>query len=275
MRRSEVTSADGLKLAAYEAGNSAGLEILFIHGFSQCAECWEPQFYDPQLSERFRLAAFDLRGHGASDKPAAPERYAEDRLFADDVKAVMDALGLKRPVLVGWSYAGRIIEDYLEAYGTARIAGINYVCARTNNQPAFVGPGHEHFPAMLGSDPAAERAATRGFVRACFARPPAPDVLERILDYNMLVAPHIRAAHLARPPSDGAILSTIDVPVLVSQGEEDLLVLKELGELTASLVPGASLSLYRGIGHSPFAEDPERFNRELAAFAGRAHAQRR
>ena len=274
MRRSQITSADGLKLAAYEAGNGAGPEILFIHGFSQCAECWEPQFYDPQLSSRFRLAAFDLRGHGASDKPAAPERYAEDRLFANDVKAVMDALGLKRPVLVGWSYAGRIIEDYLEAYGTARVAGINYVCARTNNQPEFVGPGHEHFPAMLGSDPSAERAATLEFVRACFARPPTLEMLERILDYNMLVAPHIRAAHLARPPSDGAILPTIDVPVLVSQGEDDLLVSKGLGELTAALVPGARLSMYQGVGHSPFAEDTERFNRELAEFAAAAHAHR-
>jgi non-heme chloroperoxidase len=274
MRRSEVTSPDGLKLAAYEAGNSAGPEILFIHGFSQCAECWEQQFYDPQLSDRFRLTAFDLRGHGASDKPAAPDRYAEDRLFADDVKAVMDALGLKRPVLVGWSYAGRIIEDYLKAYGTARIAGINYVCARTNNQPEFVGPGHEHFPAMLGADPTAERAATRAFVRACFARAPSPEMLERILDYNMLVAPQIRAAHLARPPSDGAILSTIDVPVLVSQGDEDLLVLKGLGELTAALVPGGQLSMYPGVGHSPFAEDTERFNRELAEFATAAHARR-
>ena len=274
MRRSEITSADGLKLAAYEAGNGAGPEILFIHGFSQCAECWEPQFYDPQLSSRFRLAAFDLRGHGASDKPASPERYAEDRLFANDVKAVMDALGLKRPVLVGWSYAGRIIEDYLEAYGTARVAGINYVCARTNNQPEFVGPGHAPFPAMLGSDPSAERAATLEFVRACFARPPAPDMLERILDYNMLVAPHIRAAHLARPSSDGAILATIDVPVLVSQGEDDLLVSKGLGELTAALVPGARLSMYQGVGHSPFAEDTERFNRELAEFAAAAHAHR-
>jgi non-heme chloroperoxidase len=272
MRRSEITSADGLKLAAYEAGNGAGPEILFIHGFSQCAECWEPQFYDPQLSGRFRLAAFDLRGHGASDKPAAADRYAEDRLFADDVKAVMDALGLKRPLLVGWSYAGRIIEDYLEAYGTARISGINYVCARTNNQPEFVGPGHEHFPAMLGADPVAERAATRNFVRACFARQPSPEMLERILDYNMLVPAHVRAAHLARPPSDGAILSTIDVPVLVSQGDEDVLVLKGLGELTASLVPGATLSIYQGIGHAPFAEEPARFNRELAAFAAAVQA---
>jgi pimeloyl-ACP methyl ester carboxylesterase len=262
-----------LKLAAYDAGNSAGPEILFLHGFSQCAECWEPQFYDPQLSNRFRLAAFDLRGHGASDKPAAADRYADDRLFAGDVQAVMDALGLKRPVLVGWSYAGRIIGDYLEAYGTRRIAGINYVCARTNNQPEFVGPGNDHLAVMLGTDPVAERAATLAFVRACFTRQPSPETLERILDYNMLVPPHVRAAHLGRPPSDGAVLRTIDVPVLVSQGEDDLLVSKGLGELTAALVPGARLSLYRGVGHSPFAEDPARFNRELAEFA--ATAQRR
>jgi pimeloyl-ACP methyl ester carboxylesterase len=264
-----------LKLATYEAGNATGPEILFIHGFSQCAECWEPQFYDPQLSGRFRLAAFDLRGHGASDKPASPHRYAEDRFFADDVKAVMDVLGLKRPVLVGWSYAGRIVEDYLKVYGTARIAGINYVCARTNNQPEFVGPGNDHLAAMTGDDRAADLAATRAFVQACFARQPSPDMLERIVDYNMLVPAHIRAAHLSRPPSGGAVLRTIDVPVLVTQGDQDLLVTKGLGELTAALVPGAQLSMYEGVGHAPFAEDVTRFNRELSAFAAAAHAHRR
>lgn len=274
MRRSEVTAPDGLKLAVYEAGNSVGPEILFIHGFSQCAECWEPQFYDPQLSERFRLAAFDLRGHGASDKPASADRYAEDRLFAGDVTAVMDALRLKRPVLVGWSYAGRIIGDYLEAYGTARIAGINYVCARTNNQPEFVGPGNDHLAAMTGDDRAANLAATRAFVRACFARLPAPEMLERIVDYNMLVPAAVRAAHLSRPPSDGAVLRTIDVPVLVTQGDQDLLVSKGLGELTAALVPGARLSIFEGVGHAPFVEDTARFNRELAEFAAAAHAPR-
>jgi pimeloyl-ACP methyl ester carboxylesterase len=274
MRRSEVTSADGLKIAAYEASSGARPEILFIHGFSQCAECWEPQFYDPQLSGRFRLAAFDLRGHGASDKPTAADRYAEDRLFADDVKAVMDVLELERPVLVGWSYAGRIIEDYLKAYGTARIAGINYVCARTNNQPEFVGPGNDHLAAMTGDDRAADLAATRAFVCACFARQPAPEALERIIDYNMLVPARVRAAHLSRPPSDGAVLRTIDVPVLVTQGDQDLLVTKGLGELTAALVPGARLSMFEGVGHTPFAEDVSRFNRELAAFATAANRRR-
>ncbi|HET6157909.1 MAG TPA: alpha/beta hydrolase [Dongiaceae bacterium] len=267
MQQRTVVSPDGLALAAYEAGNPSGPEILFIHGFSQCSLCWAGQFTDPLLKDRFRLAAFDLRGHGASDKPAGADRYAKDRLFADDVKAVMDALGLERPILVGWSYAGRIVGDYLEAYGTTRLAGINYVCARTNNDAAFVGRGNDHLAGMMGADPSADLEATRLFVQACFAKEQPHEMIEQAVAYNMLVPAHIRAAHLSRPPSDGAVLRKIDVPVLVTQGDQDLLVLKGLGELTATLIPGARLSIYEGIGHTPFIEDAARFNRELAAFA--------
>ena len=275
VQRRDVTSSDGLKLAAYEAGNAAGPEILFLHGFSQCALCWEGQFNAPALNRHFRLAAFDIRGHGASDKPLDTARYAEDRLFADDVTAVMDALKLKRPVLVAWSYAGRIVGDYLEARGTTRIAGINYVCARTNNRMEFVGPGNDHLAGMTGSDPAVEIAATRAFVRACFANQPPEDIIEQIVAQNMLVPAPVRRAHLTRPPSDGAVLRTIDVPVLVTQGSDDLLVSRGLGTLTAALVPGARLSMYEGIGHTPFVEDLPRFNRELAAFVTAAQATRR
>lgn len=275
MQHREVIAPDGLTLALYETGNPEGPEILFIHGFSQCALCWTDQVRDPQLSARFRLTAFDLRGHGASDKPLDPTRYAEDRLFADDVKAAMDELGLKRPVLVAWSYAGRIVGDYLEAYGTKRLAGINYVCARTNNQMEFVGPGNDYLAGMIGNDPTVEVAATRSFVRACFAKQPADDFIEEAVRYNMLVPAPVRRAHLMRPPSDGAVLRTIDVPVLVTQGSDDLLVSRGLGELTAALVPGARLSMYEGIGHTPFVEDAARFNRELAEFATAAQTVRR
>lgn len=275
MQHREATTPDGLTLALYEAGRRDGAEILFIHGFSQCARCWAGQFADPHLSGRFRLAAFDLRGHGASDKPGDPARYAEDRFFADDVNAVLDELGLKRPVLVAWSYAGRIVEDYLKSYGTGRITGINYVCARTNNQAEFVGPGNACLKDMTGDDLTANIAATRKFVRACFAREPSHEAMERIVADNMLVPAPVRRAHLSRPPSDGAVLGRIDVPVLVSQGTDDLLVSRGLGELTAKLVPGAQLSLYDGIGHTPFAEDTPRFNRELAAFVTDAQGSAR
>ncbi len=261
-----IRSSDGLVLAGYEYGNPKGPEILFIHGFSQCSLCWGNQFFAPELARNFRLTAFDVRGHGASEKPVDVSRYADDRLFADDVHRIMEAFNLRRPVLVGWSYAGRIVGDYVEAYGTSRIAGINYVCARTNNDPAFNGPGTDFLGDMSGRGLEANIKATRAFVEACYEKQPSPEEFEAVFDYNMLVPPGIRGAHLGRPASDGSILVKLDVPVLVTQGSEDKLVLRGLGELTATTVPGARLSLYEGIGHAPFAEDAARFNRELAEF---------
>ena len=261
-----TTSPDGLRLQTYETGNPLGREVLFIHGFSQCSLCWRAQFEDPQLAAAFRLTAFDIRGHGASDHPDDPSRYRDDGLFANDIVAVMAALNLQRPILVGWSYAGRLISDYITVFGTSRIAGINYVCARTNNDPRFYGPGVEFLTGMTAPEVHTNIAATRAFVRACFAKQPSVDVLEEAIAYNMLVRANVRKAHLSRTADDGAILSQIKVPVLITQGSEDLLVLEGLARLTASQIPQATLSLYKGIGHSPFIEDPVRFNRELAAF---------
>ena len=74
-----------------------------------------------------------------------------------------------------------------------------------------------------------------------------------------------------RPPSARPDLVLLRDPVLVTQGTEYLLVSWALGELTARLVPGARLSLNQGIGHQPFVESPERFNRELAEFVQAAN----
>jgi non-heme chloroperoxidase len=262
----DIRSSDGLMLAGYESGNPKGSEILFIHGFSQCSLAWGKQFSSKSLASEFRLVAFDIRGHGASEKPTDPSRYADDMLFADDVHCVMEAFNLKRPVLVGWSYAGRIVGDYVAAQGTMRIAGINYVCARTKSDAAYNGPGTGLLRDMTSNDLATNIRATRSFLRACYEKLPSPEDFETALAYNMLVQPGIRRAHLGRAASDGSILKKLDVPVLVTQGSEDKLVLKGMGEFTAAVVPGARLSMYQGIGHSPFAEDAPRFNRELAEF---------
>jgi non-heme chloroperoxidase len=266
MNLSRVAVPDGLSLQVYETGNPDGMPILFIHGFSQCALSWKAQFEDSALASEFRLVAFDIRGHGASDRPEEAHFYADDQQFADDIATVISRLSLGRPVLVGWSYAGRLIGDYVKAYGTSEISGINYVCARTANNPEFNGPGTVHIAGMKSSDLTENIAATRKFLRACFASSPSTDIFEEALAFNMLVSPLVRKAHLSRPLSDGAILSRIDVPVLISQGTEDQLVSEGLAHLTASRIPHAKLSLYKGIGHAPFIEDTVRFNRELAEF---------
>jgi non-heme chloroperoxidase len=264
--RSTVRSPDGLELAVYETGNPDGPAILFLHGFSQSALCWQGQMQDAALAARFRMIAYDLRGHGASGQPMDPAAYAEDALFAGDTAAVITALNLNRPVLVGWSYAGRLIGDYLRGEGESGLAGINYVCARTNSDAAFNGPGNQHLRAMCRADLAAEIAATEAFVDACFHRPPPPEVRSRALAYTMRVPPAVRRAHLTRPPDDGTILPRITCPVLVTQGMEDRLVLPGLAEFTAATITGATLSLYPGIGHTPFIEDRPRFNHELSDF---------
>jgi non-heme chloroperoxidase len=269
MRQTRVQSADGLTLTAYETGNPEGPEILFLHGFSQAALAWDMQMSDPELKRHFRMVAYDLRGHGASDQPDDAKRYQNDADFAADTAAVMAALGLKRPVLVGWSYAGRIIGDYVRQYGTGQIAGINYVGARTNADPAFNGPGNEFLRDMCRLDLEREIAAVEKFLRACFFLPPPADYLRRAVYYNMRVRPQTRRAHLMRLEDDGAVLARLDVPVLVTQGSRDLLVLPGLGDHTAKTVPGAQLSRYIGVGHAPFAEDAPRFNRELTAFVRR------
>ncbi len=266
MIRRDIRSDDGLILAGYESGNPHGREILFIHGFSQCSLAWGKQFSSKALASEFRLVAFDIRGHGASEKPTDLSVYADDALFAGDVHGVIEAFNLKRPVLVGWSYAGRIVSDYVSAHGTKRIAGINYVCARTKNDAAYDGPGTDLLAGMIDNDLTTNIRATRGFIRACYEEQPSQEEFETALAYNMLVPPGIRRAHLSRSASDGNILSKLDVPVLVTQGSEDKLVLKGLGEFTAAVVPNARLSMYEAIGHSPFVEDTPRFNRELMEF---------
>ena len=100
MRPISVTTPDQLTIAAAEWGNPTGREIVFIHGYSQCSLSWMRQLTDSGLAREFRMIAYDLRGHGASDKPTDKDKYAQDRLWADELAAVIAAARLGRPVLV-------------------------------------------------------------------------------------------------------------------------------------------------------------------------------
>jgi pimeloyl-ACP methyl ester carboxylesterase len=118
-RTHTVQGGGGLRLHVREWGKTDGPPILFIHGLSQNHLCWAKQ-YQSTLAEEFRLVAYDLRGHGMSQAPLEPGHYSDAKLWADDVAAIIDQLGLDRPVLVGWSYGGFIICDYLRAHGTGQ-----------------------------------------------------------------------------------------------------------------------------------------------------------
>src|SRR6202035_4445315 len=142
-----VTTPDGLTISAQEYGNPNGPGIVFIHGFSQSNLSWMRQA-NSDLTKEFHIVTYDLRGHDNSDKPLEAARYRDGKAWADEVQAVIDAAGLKRPVLVGWSYAGRVISDYVATHGASQLAGINFVDAGIKADPGLAGDNLKNLPLM-------------------------------------------------------------------------------------------------------------------------------
>jgi non-heme chloroperoxidase len=260
-----VKTPDGLTISAQEWGNPAGPEILFIHGFSQSHLSWMRQV-ESDLAKEFRIVTYDLRGHGNSDKPLDPAHYRDSKAWGDEVQAVIDTAGLKHPVLVGWSYAGRVISDYLATHGASRLAAINFVDAPIKADPALIGDNLKNLPLMASEDLVTNITATRNFLHGCFSRQPTADDYETMLAFNMMVLPKVRAGLAGRPLDASDLVSKLKLPVLVTHGAEDRNAKLGAAQYTASIIPGAKLSIYEGIGHSPFYEDAPRFNTELAAF---------
>ena len=265
-----VTTPDGLTISAQEWGNPNGPGIVFIHGFSQSNLSWMRQT-NSDLAKDFHIVTYDLRGHGNSDKPLDAARYRDVKAWGDEVQAVIDAAGLKRPVLVGWSYAGRVITDYVTTHGAGGISGIDFVDASIKFIPEYVGDNLKNLPLMASEDMITNISATRVFLHGCFSRQPSADDFETMLAFNMMVPPKVRAGLSGRPLDGTDVMSKLTIPVLVTHGAEDKNAKVDTAKFTASVIPGSKLSIYEGIGHSPFYEDAPRFNGELAALVRAAN----
>ena len=273
MRTHTVRGGGGLRLHVREWGPEDGLPILFIHGWSQNHLCWGRQ-YESALAGEFRLVAYDLRGHGMSEAPLEAEHYVEASRWADDVAAIIDELGLGRAVLVGWSYGAFVICDYVRAYGEDRVAAVSLVEGAVRlGEAAFgtlIGPAFlDHFAGATDDDLPTAIGTMRSFVRSCVVRPVTAEDLETAICWNVVVPAAVRR-HLAAREIDGDdVLRALRVPVLVTQGRADAVVLPAMAEHVLATCPTAEPSWYDGVGHAPFLEDPERFNRELRALARR------
>jgi pimeloyl-ACP methyl ester carboxylesterase len=276
MKVHKVRGGGDLRLHVREWGKADGPPILFIHGWSQNHLCWARQ-YESALADEFRLVAYDLRGHGMSEAPLEAEHYTDGKLWAKDVAAIMEELHLDRAVLVGWSYGAFAICDYVRAYGQDRIAAIDFVEGAVKlGEAAFgtlIGPGFlDHFVGATADDLPTNIATMRSFVRACVVKPVPDDDLQTAMCWNAVVPATIRANLAAREIDCDDVLRALGVPLLVTQGRADSVVLPGMAEHVLATCPTAQASWYEGTGHVPHLEEPERFNRELAELTRRARA---
>jgi pimeloyl-ACP methyl ester carboxylesterase len=270
-----VPGAGGVPLNVVEAGDKARPGILMIHGFAQSHLSFEKQLTSTELARDFHLVAFDLRGHANSGKPWRPEDYRDSRVWADDVIAVMDATGLQKPVMVGWSFGGFVVANVIEHHGTGRIAGINLVGSAAGLLEANFGPPAadvakqmaENRARQLSGNIVENMTGAKGAMGFLTATPGDQAWQDLAYAGNLLLLPYVRAALAGRSLDNTKVLRLIDVPTLITRGSVDGVVTQEQAEKLAKAIPGAQLSIYADVGHSPFHETPERFNRELATFA--------
>jgi Predicted hydrolases or acyltransferases (alpha/beta hydrolase superfamily) len=186
MRTHTITGGGGVDLRVDETGDPDGQAILFIHGYSQSRLCWTRQL-GLGLAAEFRLVAVDNRGHGRSDKPVGV--YVDSTLWAEDGRSVIEGLGLDRPVLVGWSYGGLIVADYLKAYSDEHIAGVNLAGAapksETEDALAVIGEDFtDRVPGFESTDARESVTALERLLRDCTHEEPSPADLSFMFGYN-------------------------------------------------------------------------------------------
>lgn len=119
---------------------------------------------------------------------------------------------------------------------------------------------------MTSEDLATNIDATQKFLVSCFKIQPSAEDMATALAYTMMVPPKVRGFLGGRPANYDDVLSRVKVPVLVTQGGEDQVVLPPMSEHTLAVVKHAKGVFYDGVGHASFYEVADRYNVDLAAF---------
>jgi non-heme chloroperoxidase len=250
-------TSDGIRIHYLEAGS--GRPIVFIPGWTMPAWIWQKQI--DEFSKHYRVIAVDPRSQGESDKPTyghLPETRARD------YKELVDQLGLRHPVLVGWSMGCGELVKYAEQFGTDNLGGLVLVDGMVQDK---LDP--ELFAYVLGWMNQLQQDRPKqvdGFVRSMYKKPQLEDYLKRVMDASEQVPADTAAVliyNMIAVKDFSAGLARMNRPTLFmyqpdTQQTADFLKLK-LGDKVR-------LERFDGDGHALFVDDPEKFNRVLEEF---------
>jgi pimeloyl-ACP methyl ester carboxylesterase len=242
----------------------AGRPLLFVHGMCGDAEVWRGQV--ERLSGRFRCVVYDRRGHSRSARGVEPESV---ETHAADAAALIEALGLVDPVVVGSSGGARIAVE-LARTRPDLLAGavLSEPPIVTLDAPA----GRALRDTILAAvRPVLESGDQRAAVDAFFAAV-CPGlwstVDDRGKDRYRANAPMLMA-ELTGPTYQFTVAdaATIALPCLVLTGEVSHPALRAIATTLADALPQARLRTLAGAGHVTYAERPDDFAAAVAAFA--------
>ncbi|MGC0366622.1 3-oxoadipate enol-lactonase [Rhodococcus sp. 27YEA15] len=258
-----LTVADGEQVWYETAGT--GPDLILTHGLGGNAAVWYQQV--PYFAQHYRVITWDQRGFGRSTNDKGNHGPAA---AVSDLVEIMDLLGVEKAHVVGQSMGG------WAALGTAvavpdRVESVVLACT-TGGIPVGFGPEivvpltaapvtarplGEH-PAVGGRLPSLDMA--RAYLYQALGsfghRPPDTEFFRILKEYNY----------------DPAVLSTVDVPVLLIAGELDDLMTPARIRRAAEFLPRSEVVELADRGHSPYFEDPHAWNELVAHFLSEVRA---
>ena len=257
-----IALSTGVTLRYVEEGDEAGIPVVLLHGVTDSWRSFEAVLRHLPLT--IRAFALTQRGHGDSGRPASGYRTGD---FAADLAAFMEAIGLRSAVLVGHSMgatnAQRFAIDHPERTLGLLTVG-SFASYRAN--PAIAELCESAIATM--TDPI-DPAFVRDFQQSTLAQPVPDALLDTAVRESLKVPARVWHAAFAGFLEDACFgeLSRIAAPTLLVWGDRDALVPLADQDMLLNSIAGSRLIVYPGAGHAPHWEEPERFARNLAAFA--------
>ncbi len=268
---------NGVRYVYREIGPADGMPVVFLHHFSAVLDDWDPRVIEG-IAAQHRVIAFDNRGVGGtgSTVPADIEQMAEDTI------AFITALGLAKVDLFGFSLGGGVAQMV-----ALRAPELVRRMILTGTGPRG-GGGIDQMTRIVGiayAKAALTRSDARNFLffpRTAEGKQAAADYLtrlgERTGNRDKKISLQARLAQLKaivragkHAPDD---LSVISQPVLVANGDNDLMVASEHSADLAKRLPNAKLVIYPGAGHAGVFQHHRRFVPEALEFLADDHSGR-
>jgi pimeloyl-ACP methyl ester carboxylesterase len=273
-----ATTDDGVRL--YFETSGSGTPVIFVHEFAGDHRAWEPQMR--HFGQRYRAITYAARGYPPSEVPDDVAKYSQARA-ADDIKSVLDHLGIDKAHIVGLSMGGFAVLHFGFRHPSRGlslcVAGCGYGAEKGQREKfhaeadaiaAFLDTsGIAAFAEKYAYGPTRvqfENKDPRGFA----------EFKQQLAEHSAIGARNTQLGVQRERPSLYDLveeMKALTVPTLILTGDEDWPCLQP-ALLMKQTIPTAALSVMPNCGHTINIEDPDQFNRIVGDFITQVDAGR-